>query len=126
MNDLHQLIWIGTNLISMALALGVAILMVRHRRRHRWLILTGAIAFAAAAIFSTLHLTGSLLELDGHLARWFGWLRYSGFAYSWGLILLLLGVFLQSLRSAGESKRIAELEAILHDQHRPIPPGDER
>ena len=126
MDNILHLIWVGTNLVATALVLAVAVLMVRHGHRYRWLILAGAVAVSASAIFSTIHLTFSFLELDRHLARWQGWLKYSGIVYAWGLILFLLGIFLQSLRRAGESARIAELEAILHDQQRPVPPADER
>jgi hypothetical protein len=101
-----------------ALKVTAAIWLHRQKSLATWLILIGAVLYAVAELvqLSLMDLNGvydpervRLLELSLHAQNLSDFIFIAGFA-----------IFAASLR--GERKRIAELEAILRDQHLPLPP----
>jgi hypothetical protein len=119
-----ELLWIVSYVFATALVLAVCILLLRHGRSFRWVLLTGAVAFTASSTFTVIRLTLDSLGAHRHMERWLEWTKYNGMVHTWGLILFLIGIFLRTVRQTGESARLAELETILQDQQHPVPPRD--
>jgi len=105
-----------------AMKVTAAIWLHRQKSAATWLILIGAVLYAVSVLVQI-----SLMNLEGIFDPSKRWLlelalhsqRFSDFIFIVGFVLF-------AARLRGERKRIEELEAILHDQHRPGPPDGEK
>lgn len=124
--ELIDIIWICSKIIAVSLVMGTGVILSRAGSPYRWLILAGAALFGVTGPHSTVVLALRLLDWIVGEPQLRLWQKVDGIANIAGLILFLLGILLQCLRQKGEVARIAELEAILQDQQRPVPPSDRR
>jgi hypothetical protein len=105
-----------------AMKVTAAIWLHRQKNVATWLILIGAVLYAVSELVQL-----SLMDLNGVYNPERIWLLGLTLdAQNLSDFIFITGFVIFAARLRGEWKRIAELEAILHDQHRPIPPGDER
>jgi hypothetical protein len=101
-----------------AMKVTAALWLHRQRSAATWLILAGAVLSAAAYLLQI-----SLMDLNGIYAPQRVWLlEWSLNAEELGDFIFIAGFVTFAARLRGERNRIFQLEEILRDQKRPVPP----